>query len=692
MGHIKYSGNAVRQNHGQGAVAIEDDPVVTDRSTPSGGAGPRRMPSTMRRAGLTPRSLLIGLLLTVITDLWVHWAELIVSGGGRGHTALVNTSIPVGPFSMLFALTVVNLICRSVLPSSALSKGEVLVIYVMMTTSCVLSSSGQLHFIVPTVAAAWHYATESNGWSTAFQQFVPGFLAQKNPTVLAGFYNGKTQVPWALWMPQLTFWIGFVLCLCASTFFLVAILRKQWVEREWLSFPTVAVPVALMEEGTPIFKNRLFWIGAALPFFVSVYNCFALNWPIVPPLILRATADRDLGTMLSTPPWNAIGYTPISFYPFVIGIAYLAPVDVTFSCWFFFMVTKVERILGSAFGVQATAGTHAAYPYLGYQGAGAFLALTVVSFWMSRGYLIEVVKKALGRKSELDDSQEPMSYRTALVGLIVALSIMVGLCVHAGMSAVVAITVIVLALMYMIAATRIRAETGNPWLYGPDVDVNTLMTQSFGTHLLGPQDATILAFLRPAIANFDMRCMAMPHQMDAFKMANDVGVSRRQVACAVAVSTVLGVIASWCIALTIWHHFGAEVGTDKWRTGQGRVPFDSLVTLLRNPSGPDTAGLHGLVVGFVVMAGLMICRTQLAWWPFHPFGYAIANTATMDSTWMPFFLAWLFKVCALRYGGSKFYKGSTPFFLGLIAGDLLGGGLFTAAACFSDISAYPINW
>jgi hypothetical protein len=646
----------------------------------------------MRKAGLTPRSLIIGLLLTVLTDLWVHWAELIVAGGGRGHTALVNTSIPVGPFCMLFALTAVNLLCRTILPSVALSAGEVLVIYVMMTTSCVLSSSGQLHFIVPTIAAAWHYATEANGWNTTFLQYVPHWLAQTNPTVLSGFYNGKTSVPWALWMPQLTAWIGFVLSLTAASLFIVAILRKQWVEREWLSFPTVAVPVALMEERVPILKNRLFWIGAALPFLVSVYNCFALNWPIVPLLNLRATADRDLGTMLTTPPWNAIGYTPISFYPFVIGIAYLAPVDVTFSCWFFFMVTRVERILGSAFGVQSTAGTHAAYPYLGYQGAGAFLALTVVSFWMSRGYLVEVFKKALGRQSELDDSKEPMSYRTALVGLFIALASMVMFCVRAGMSAWVAITVIVLALMYMIAATRIRAETGNPWLYGPDVDVNTLLSQSFGTHLLGPQDATILAFLRPAIANFDMRCMAMPHQMDAFKMANEVGASRRSIAAAIGVSTVLGVIASWAIALTIWHHYGAEVGTDQWRTSQGRVPFDSLVTLMRNPSGPDVPGLHGLVLGFVVMAALMVLRTQFVWWPFHPFGYAIANTTTMDSTWMPFFLAWLFKICALRYGGGKFYKASTPFFLGLIAGDLLGGGIFTAVACFSNVSAYPVNW
>jgi hypothetical protein len=80
------------------------------------------------------------------------------------------------------------------------------------------------------------------------------------------------------------------------------------------------------------------------------------------------------------------------------------------------------------------------------------------------------------------------------------------------------------------------------------------------------------------------------------------------------------------------------------------------------------------------------------WWPLHPFGYALANTYTMESVWLPFFIAWLFKVTALRYGGGSFYRASIPFFLGLIAGDLFGGGLCTLVACFSQVSAYPINW
>ncbi len=102
-------------------------------------------------------------------------------------------------------------------------------------------------------------------------------------------------------------------------------------------------------------------------------------------------------------------------------------------------------------------------------------------------------------------------------------------------------------------------------------------------------------------------------------------------------------------------------------TGQGRLPFTNLVSLLRNPSAPDGPGIGALGFGFLVTTLLMVLRTRFVWWPFHPVGYAIANTNTMTTTWL-------------------------PFFLGLIAGDLVGGGLFTAVGAFTGINIYLINW
>jgi hypothetical protein len=203
---------------------------------------------------------------------------------------------------------------------------------------------------------------------------------------------------------------------------------------------------------------------------------------------------------------------------------------------------------------------------------------------------------------------------------------------------------------------------------------------------------TVLAYMRPALANFDLRCMAMPHQFDAMKMADMLGASRRRLFGAICIGTVLGLTASFMIALMIWHHFGAEAKTDGWRTSQGRVPFDNVVSLMRNPLQPDVRGIGAIGFGFLVTTGLILLRSFFVWWPLHPVGYAIANTNTMTSTWLPFFIAWLAKLLILRYGGARLYRLSIPFALGLIAGDLLGGGLTTAIGAFTGINVYPINW
>jgi hypothetical protein len=449
----------------------------------------------------------------------------------------------------------------------------------------------------------------------------------------------------------------------------------------------------MMEEGTPVFRKPLFWIGAALPFLLDLTNTLATNDPKFPLVSLRSNL-LDLGTLLTEPPMNAIGYTPVSFYPFVIGLAYFIPVEVTFSSWFFFLLTRVERVVGAWLNIDSgmTGAQRALFPFLGEQGAGAFLALALVPLWLSRKYLRDVFLKAFGELKEPGDDDEPLSYRAALTGLALAVLAMVLFCTLGGMQPILAVVLIFLALCYMVAATRIRAETGNAWLFGPEVDVNHLMTRTLGTGFMTPADLTILAYMRAAIANFDLRCLPMPHHFEAMKMADATGASRRRLLGAIFIGSALGLVFTWVIALLLWHHFGAEAKTDAWRTSMGRQPFDTLNSLLRNPAAPDPRGIGAIAFGFLFTGGMMVLRNNFLWWPLHPVGYAMANTNTMTATWMPFLVAWLVKVLFLRYGGAGFYRKGIPFFLGLIAGDLLGGGLTTLFGAFTGSNVYPINW
>src|SRR5947208_1232691 len=148
------------------------------------------------------RAYAVGLVGTVLVDLWIHYAELVL-GGARGHSALANTSIPLGAFCALFLLVLLNQRLRRWAPRQGLLPAEILVAYVMMTVATVLSSSGMLHFIVPTVAAPVYFASSENHWGQLIRPYLRPWMAQTDAAALRGFYRGGEPVPVAAWLPQM---------------------------------------------------------------------------------------------------------------------------------------------------------------------------------------------------------------------------------------------------------------------------------------------------------------------------------------------------------------------------------------------------------------------------------------------------------------------------------------------------------
>lgn len=125
----------------------------------------------------------------------------------------------------------------------------------------------------------------------------------------------------------------------------------------------------------------------------------------------------------------------------------------------------------------------------------------------------------------------------------------------------------------------------------------------------------------------------------------------------------------------------------------GKAPFDRLQGYLVAPQPPDLLGLVFVGAGLLFTIFLFAMRSSLTAWPFHPVGYAIANTGSMRNQWFPFLLAWVAKTTILRYGGPQLYRQVLPFFLGLVVGDFLNGGLYTLIACFiPSMHVYPVNW
>src|SRR4051794_26258311 len=85
---------------------------------------PVRPPAAPSPHRIALRAYVVGLIGTVLVDLWIHYAELVL-GGSRGHSAMANTSIPLGAFCALFVLVLINQGLRRSAPRWALSPAEV---------------------------------------------------------------------------------------------------------------------------------------------------------------------------------------------------------------------------------------------------------------------------------------------------------------------------------------------------------------------------------------------------------------------------------------------------------------------------------------------------------------------------------------------------------------------------------------
>jgi hypothetical protein len=52
----------------------------------------------------------------------------------------------------------------------------------------------------------------------------------------------------------------------------------------------------------------------------------------------------------------------------------------------------------------------------------------------------------------------------------------------------------------------------------------------------------------------------------------------------------------------------------------------------------------------------------------------------MHIFWMPFFVGWLLKTLAVRYGGLQLYRRTVPLAIGFIVGDFVDQGLWVVVS------------
>jgi len=148
-------------------------------------------------------------------------------------------------------------------------------------------------------------------------------------------------------------------------------------------------------------------------------------------------------------------------------------------------------------------------------------------------------------------------------------------------------------------------------------------------------------------------------------------------------AVVLGALVSFWLMLHISYQVGALA--PRW----GREAFGRLERWLTYLSGADVSASLFMAFGFGLTLIFMTLKVRFLWWSLHPVAYPLATSFTLNTgLWFSIFLSWLAKWLILRHRGLKAYRQAFPFFIGLILGEFIIGGLWSIIGIVGKMPVY----
>ncbi|MDH7601711.1 MAG: hypothetical protein QHI38_06140 [Armatimonadota bacterium] len=641
--------------------------------------------STVVRTGVTLRAILLGLVLIAINNYWVTVIEV------RWY-ALDGTCLPlfVTPIFILFLLSLPNVWLRKAIPRFAFSRAELITIYVMVVMAAALASHDLIQNLFGAIGHAHYAASDSNKYETLFFRYLPEHLLISDKLALQGFYRGAMD-PWnwrilSVWIGPLAWWSLLLATLIGMMMCMNIIIKKQWTEHEKLVFPLIQLPMEMTSETAGRFyANKPMWAGFGIAFTIGLINGLHTLYPSMP--YIQGIKHYNIGQFIVNSPWNAVtrggnGFQ-ITMYPFTIGLTYFIPLDLSFSCWFFYLARKMVQVVGAAMGWDA--GANNQFPYYESQASGAWLALGLIIILGSKSYLRSVWRQAFSRNSS--DPAEAALHRKAFYGLALGTILLLGFAHRMGLAAWAALTFFGIYFILAIAITRVRAELGTPHeIYF--VNPQQIMVSLLGYNLLGPANLTLIWTMY--WFNRCYRSHPMPNQLESFKMADGAGISLRSMIVVLVIATAVGMLSSYWSNLAVCYRDGAQAKCMGYKWWVGAESFDRLRDNLTTRPAPEPIRMTYMAIGAALVLGLGRLRSAFVGWPFHPAGYALAVSYAMDYFWFAIFVSWLIKLIIVRYGGMKLHNYLAPLFLGLVLGDFFIGSIWAIIGPIIKTQTYKI--
>ena len=631
---------------------------------------------TLKR-GVTSRAVLIGVIFIPLNAYLVVQLETVWGIGDPTTMTIFFNAV-----FCFFLVVVLNLLLTRWLPKSALNQGELLTIYSILMVSISVSGQDFTHTVFGTLGNARWFATAENEWATLFLSYVPQWL-EPSEKALESYFSRESSLYVSTnirgWLQPLLWWTLLLTVLCFVMICLNSIIRRQWVETEKLTYPLVYLPFEMTQ--VRFFRNRLLWLGFGIAGAINLLNGLNALFPAFPKIPL----SYNLATHFVERPWNTIQAwpgMPVQANPFIIGLTFLIPLGLLFSCWFFYFIWKLEYIVGGIAGVNVP---H--YPFANQQVLGGYLGIVFVVLWLARKHLWDVLKAALGSAALAEDTNEPMRYRTAVWGAILGIVFLVGFCYHAGMSLTFAFAFFGIYYLILFGFTRMRAELG-PLMHGIHYfGPFQLIVAITGSHRITPQTLTVAAPYWTHTKEFLNK--PMPAYLESFKLAErtnvvqgNIVIDTRKLWKVCLLATFLSIIVTFWAFLELGYKWG---GPGAWR---GNLAYNAIARVLRQPTDPDFAQLGATAFGVVFVLVGTVLRLRFFWWPLYPLAYPLAGYYYFNYLWFPFFACWLIKGIILKYNGIRGYRKAVPLFLGLVLGDFVLGCIWAILGLLTGEATY----
>lgn len=636
--------------------------------------------------GLTWRSAVVAFLLGIVADLWMRGAGML------SHAVQLGESVPPIPaIGALILFLLLNPFLHRLRPRWAFSRAEVFVVFIVLSVVTVINSVGGVRIWFPSLTVLHYFATPENRFEELWPH-LPPWYGPRHPEVIRQFYEGAEEassyglplldwilgpVPWRAWLPALGRWLVFWSVFFFVLFCLANLFRRQWTERERLTYPLVQVITELAGSGQyaalALFRDGVFWLGFGLSFGYNILNMLHAYNPSIPAL----GRAFPLGNLFTERPWNALQGVVVAWRPEIFGLGYLMSLEVTFSAWLFYWLLRLEAVAAVALGYQIPG-----FPFDREQSLGGYIALALMLLWVGRRHLRDVVLRTLGR-GPAEDKEEALSYRASVVGLLLGLAFLLGWAILAGMLWWTALAYFILLLTVAFVYARLRAETGAPmvWLF-PFYEQKKVLLNVLGSAPLAPggnfRNLTLLSSFMWLARGYYPTLMAT--QLEALRLADESSMRRREMFWALLYAVVLGfVLATW-VHLITYYTYGANVleggsGVQAgYRTQLNVSEYTELASWLKSPKPVDTLRVVWTSVGFGLALSLIVLRMMFLRFPLHPLGFVMASTYG-HPLWAAFFFVWLIKWAILRLGGVRLYRRMVPFFVGIVLGHFFTAGI-----------------